>query len=234
MRIYTNHKGEVSYKLQQKLEDLLWLPLLLELHRGGLRAHIEMCIFHIYYWCTDVQSGTIVNPCLGSTAQRVCSAHEGLWWICTALITPSCFRRHQGVQNMSWLMEGSWPMMAERLWFRVYKDCGLCLFKTGSVHLGRICLSLVTPLKRGYIAFYKIAIAHHKRFWCWPHARVGHKPVIVSPLPTLPDRQNKEQKQLVQSYPVAGAKVRSSECKGSTLFTSPTLYRDMTTDLAAL
>lgn len=62
---------------------------------------------------------------------------------------------------------------------------------------------------------------------------MGHKPVIISPLPTLLDRQNKAKKQLVQSYPVAGTKVRSSECKGSVLFPSPTLYRDMTAEFSS-
>lgn len=123
--------------------------------------------------------------------------------------------------------------MAERLWSQVYRDWSLCLLKTGSVHVGRSCLSLVTPLKGGYIAFHKIASTHHQRFRFWPCARVGHKPVIISPLLTHPDRQNKAHKKLVQGYPVAGAKVRSSECKGSVLFTSPTLCRAMTAEFSS-
>lgn len=62
---------------------------------------------------------------------------------------------------------------------------------------------------------------------------MGYKPVIISPLPTLPDRQNKALKKLFQSYPVAGAKVRTSECKGSILLTSPNLYRDMTAEFSS-
>jgi len=59
----------------------------------------------------------------------------------------------------------------------------------------------------------------------WP---VGFTPVIIFILPTLPDKQSKAQKQLVQSYPVSGAKVRSSERKGSIQFNSPAFYRDLT------
>lgn len=62
---------------------------------------------------------------------------------------------------------------------------------------------------------------------------MGHKPVIISPLPPLPDRQNKAHKKLIQSYPVTGAKVKASECKGMILFTSPNLSRDMTAEFSS-
>lgn len=199
----------------------------------GLKAHMEMCLFHIYYWCWDVCSSTIVNPCLGSTAQRVCSSLRDfdeyvlLWSNLHVLGGPQGYKASPG-----------WWKWAGQGWL---KGCGLRCTGTGVSACskqalcmwGRAVSAWSLHWKGGYIAFHKIASTHHQRFRFWPCARVGHKPVIISPLLTHPDRQNKAHKKLVQGYPVAGAKVRSSECKGSVLFTSPTLCRAMTAEFSS-